>query len=52
MVAQNTFYWDLKTEIINQQHSGSSSQNDIDYQINKSNNWIMICGNSSQHIII
>ena len=29
---------DLLTEIINQQHSGSSSQNDIDHLINNLNN--------------
>ena len=29
---------DLLTEIINQQHSGTSSQNDIDYLISNLNN--------------
>ena len=43
---------DLLTEVINQQHLGISSQNDIDHLISNLNNQTIICGKSSQHITI
>ena len=43
---------DLLTEIINQQNSRSTSQNDIDHLISNLTNETITCGNSSQNITI